>query len=111
MFSLSNGVEFRTITIWYEDTKLGIIENTPNGYKFTKLNKEMAHPAEFYFQPLTDNSTHDEIVNYMKEQLTYTPLRDRRHTLFPAWVSTLLDEIYVTRGHFASLPERRLTFE
>lgn len=111
MFQLSNGISFKHIKIWYGDVLLGFIENDNGRYKFTKVNHNQVHPAEFYFQPLTDSSSHEEIVSFMLEQLTLPANRHNRRAKFSPWVSTLLDEVYDLSGKLVDVPRRRITFE
>lgn len=94
MFKLSNGETYSRLEIYCFDELLGFINKDQQGYHFTLVKSETIH-HKFTLLNLSEQSTSEEIRNWMKEQLTITNSRANRSDCYPNWCRTMEDEISV----------------
>lgn len=94
MFELSNGESYSRLEIYCFDELLGYITKTQRGYHFTFVKFETIH-HKFTLLNLSEQSTSEEIRNWMREHLTITDSRVNRSECYPSWCRTLEDEISV----------------
>ena len=94
LFKLSNGESYSRLEIYCFDDLLGYITKTPKGYHFTFVNSETIH-HKFTLLNLSEDSTSEEIRQWMKEHLTITDSRANRGECYPSWSWALEDEISV----------------
>jgi hypothetical protein len=105
MFKLSNGKTYSRLEIYCFDDSLGYITKTPQGYHFTLVKSEnLRH--KFTLLNLSEQSTSEEIRNWMKGCLTITDSRANRSECYPSWCRTMEDEISVY-SHFLDCDMRR----
>ena len=94
MFKLSNRETYSRLEIYCFDDLLGYITKTPKGYHFTLVKSETIH-HKFTLLNLSEDSTSEEIRQWMKEHLTITDSRANRGECYPSWCRALEDEISV----------------
>lgn len=94
MFKLSNGETYSRLEIYCFDDLLGYITKTPKGYHFTFVKSETIH-HKFTLLNLSEDSTSEEIRQWMKEHLTITDSLANRGECYPSWCRALEDEISV----------------
>lgn len=94
MFKLSNGESYSRLEIYYFEDLLGYVTKTPQGYQFTLVKSETIH-HKFTLLNLNEDSTSEEIRNWMKGYLTITDSRANRSECYPNWCRTLEDEISI----------------
>ena len=94
LFKLSNGESYSRLEIYCFDDLLGYITKTPKGYHFTFVKSETIH-HKFTLLNLSEDSTSEEIRQWMKEHLTITDSRANRGECYPSWSRVLEDEISV----------------
>lgn len=108
MFKLSNGETYSRLEIYCFDALLGYITKDQQGYHFTLVKSETIH-HKFTLLNLNEDSTSEEIRNWMKGCLTITDSRANRSECYPSWCRTLEDEISVYPS-FADIPMRRAIY-
>ena len=108
LFKLSNGKTYSRLEIYCYDDLLGYITKTPTGYHFTFVKSETVH-HKFTLLNLSEDSTSEEIRQWMKEHLTITDSRANRGVCYPSWCRALEDEISVYPS-FAECPMRRVQY-
>lgn len=94
MFKLSNGETYSRLEIYCFDELLGYITKTSQGYHFTLMTSETVH-HKFTLLNLSEQSTSEEIRQWMVEHLTITSSRANRSDCYPSWCQTMEDEISV----------------
>lgn len=94
MFKLSNGDSYSRLEIYCFDELLGYITKDQQRYHFTLLKSETIH-HKFTLLNLSEDSTSEEIRQWMKEHLTITDSRANRGECYPSWSRALEDEISV----------------
>ena len=94
MFKLSNGYSYSRLEIYCFDELLGYITKDQQRYHFTLLKSETIH-HKFTLLNLSEDSTSEEIRQWMKEHLTITDSRANRGECYPSWSRALEDEISV----------------
>lgn len=108
MFKLSNGETYSRLEIYCFDELLGYITKDQQGYHFTLVKSETIH-HKFTLLNLSEQSTSEEIRNWMKGRLTITDSRANRSDYYPSWCRTMEDEISVYPS-FADCPMRRVQY-
>ena len=94
LFKLSNGKTYSRLEIYCFDELLGYITKDQQRYHFTLLKSETIH-HKFTLLNLSEDSTSEEIRQWMKEHLTITDSRANRGECYPSWSRALEDEISV----------------
>lgn len=94
MFKLSNRENYSRLEIYCFEDLLGYVTKTPQGYHFTLVKSENIH-HRFTLLNLSEQSTSEEIRQWMKEHLTITDSRANRNECYLSWCRTLEDEISV----------------
>lgn len=108
MFKLSNGEIYSRLEIYCFEDLLGYITKDQQGYHFTLVKFETIH-HKFTLLNLNEDSTSEEIRNWMKEYLTIPNNRFNRATCYPSWCCALEDEVSVY-SYFLDVPMRTWFF-
>lgn len=98
MFEFSNGLKAQYIEVMYLDEVVARIDFEKSKLKRTNylggvgIDAALKNPLIY---PMYDSS--GKIREFLKERLI-TETRDNRSSLFPDWVKTSMDELYLTNG-------------